>query len=91
MRTAPDAVAQDAVLDEASDGIVPAADDVRMGEGAGEPLGEQPRAAGRHRAIDGGEQAAGAFARKGPGEFQIGAGRRVDGKRRAGFARGSAG
>ena len=84
LEDAPQPVAQVVVLDERRDGILPVADAVRMGEGAGEPLGEEPRAARRHRAIDGGEQAACPLAGQGPGEFQVGAGRRIDGKRRAG-------
>ena len=45
-------------------------------------LGQQPSANGRHRAVDGVEQAAGALAGEGSGEFEIGACRRIDGQRR---------
>jgi hypothetical protein len=58
-------------------------DQARMGEGAGQAIRQKPRAAGRHRAIDGGEQAARPLAREGAGELEIGPGGRVDRERRA--------
>jgi hypothetical protein len=83
LEDAPQSVAQVAVrqgLTESSRSRI-AAGSVR---GAGEPLGQQPRTAGRHRAVDGmASSAAVALAGQGAGQFEIGAGRRIDGQRRA--------
>lgn len=66
------------------DRIEPLVDPLRVGQGRHQPFGEQPGAPARHRAIERLEQAAVAGAGKRLGEFQIGAGRRIDEECRGG-------
>ena len=55
-----------------------------IGQRRDQPLGEQPRAAAGHRAVDRGEQRAVAAAGQRAHQFEIGARRRIDEQRRAG-------
>lgn len=57
---------------------MPPADRLGVGERPGQALGEQAAAARRLRPVDGGEQAASTLASQRAGQFEIGAGRRVD-------------
>ncbi len=71
-------VAQVAGRHQEGDGVLAFADQGRIGERPGETIRKEPRSAGRHRGVDGGEQAAGAFSRERAGQFQVGAGGGID-------------
>ena len=65
------------------DRIEPRVDRCGIGQRRHQPLGEQPRAAAGHGAVDRLEQRAVALARQRAQQFEIGARRRVDEQRRA--------
>ena len=80
-------LAQACIRDEQLDRVMAGSDGGRISQRAGKALGQQARAARRHRAVDRGEQAALPLAAEGTGQLQIGAGRGVDQhRRRAGIA-----
>ena len=62
---------------KSSDGEAPV-DSLRIGQRAGQPLGEQARARGRHRQVDRRQERAVARAALGSRKLEVGAGRRID-------------
>ena len=73
-----------AIGDEGRDRVQPPRDRRAVGQRRREPLRQQPRAGGSHRAVDGIEQRAAPFAGQRPRQFEIGAGGGIDRHRGAG-------
>ncbi len=81
----PDLAAPPPILDPEGDRVEPLSDRDRIGQRAGEPLGEQPAAARRHGRVDRVEQRAYPLAAERAGHLEVGPGRSVDLDRLAAF------
>ncbi len=66
------------VLDKEGDPVEPRLDPGHIGQGRGQPFGQQSRARSGHRAVDDGQERAAPFARQRLGEFQVTPGRGID-------------